>query len=89
MQWRNYINEYVFGLMDSESIQFKNSVENLYVEAGNLNIIDGNYPIDEKMIQKLERQYTPFIIEKRFSKRMGEWYHFSDEDMGRINEVSI
>lgn len=88
------IGEYVFGLVDWETNQFKEfykkSGKNMFRELGCLNILDRSYheieDIDE-IIRKLEEIYNPLVNDMKYSKNFGEWSSFTEKDINRISEI--
>lgn len=85
----NSIGEYVFGILDRESIKF-DLEHSIYRSYNNLTITDDSldtFDDLEGIVAEFESRYSGCLSASEFSKLNGRWIPFSHQDRDRILEV--
>jgi hypothetical protein len=88
----NGIREYVFALMDTESISTVEKYPHSFARIGNLIFSDGS--IDDfsdltKFSTAQEQRYKVYIDQQLFSKNNGVWGKFNNIDRKRLDTLKI
>lgn len=85
----NTIGDYVFGILDQESIK-ENLRYTIYRSFSNLSITDDSFRTFydlERIVTELEGRYGENISRKEYSKHYGQWTKFNVKESARILEL--
>lgn len=88
------INEYIFGILDTESkkayLSYSEKGKEIYTRINNVFLIDNsidNVETEQELVSFFEKKYNGTLLSNEFSKVHGNWSEYAEIDRKRINEI--
>lgn len=84
------INEYVIGIIDSETNNYRLRYMGSHKELSNLVITDDSFKVvtnTSEIIAQLDEIYNPLIEAGTFSKTEGKWGNYTDKEINHLMEI--